>query len=104
MEEEDLISSYVLVHENEKSNVTLDFSEVTEVDATKVSTLNYSESCGLAVEHSAHDQKVVGSIPMLVDGSGVKAMPGSITTPNSGSLQKNKKIQVAKWGTPKKVL
>ena len=62
----------------------------------------HSESCGLAVEHSAHDQKVVGSIPMLVDGSGVKAMPGSITTPNSGSLQKNKKIQVAKWGTQKK--
>ncbi len=40
--------------------------------------------------------------PML-DGSGVKAMPGSIPTPNSGPLQKNKKIQVAKWGTPKKI-
>ncbi len=39
--------------------------------------------------------------PML-DGSGVKAMPGSISTPSSGSLEKNKKIQVAKWGTPKK--
>jgi len=39
--------------------------------------------------------------PML-DGSGVKAMPGLISTPNSGSLKKNKKIQVAKWGTPKK--
>jgi len=39
--------------------------------------------------------------PML-DGSGVKAMPGSIPTPSSGSLYKNKKIQVAKWGTPKK--
>ncbi len=43
------------------------------------------ESCGLAVAHSAHDQKVVGSIPML-DGNGVKAMPGSIPTPSSGSL------------------
>ncbi len=43
------------------------------------------ESCGLAVEHSAHDQKVVGSILML-DGNGVKAMPGSIPTPSSGSL------------------
>ncbi len=41
--------------------------------------------------------------PML-DGSGVKAMPGSIPTPNFGSLLKNKKIQVAKWGTPKKYL
>jgi len=39
----------------------------------------------------------------MLDGSGVKAMPGSIPTPNSGSLYKNKKIQVAKWGTPKKI-
>jgi len=38
----------------------------------------------------------------FIDGSGVKAMPGSIPTPSSGSLKKNKKIQVAKWGTPKK--
>ncbi len=38
--------------------------------------------------------------PML-DGRGVKAMVGSIRTPSSGSLQKNKKMQVAKWGTPK---
>jgi len=47
------------------------------------------ESCGLAVEHSAHDRKVVGLIPVdqsNADGSGVKAMPGSIPTPNSGSL------------------
>jgi len=36
-----------------------------------------SESYGLAVEHSAHDRKVVGSIPML-DGNGFKAMPGLI--------------------------
>ncbi len=43
-----------------------------------------SESYGLAVEHSAHDRKVVGSIPML-DGNGVKAMPGSIPAPNPGS-------------------
>jgi len=34
----------------------------------------------------------------MLDGSGVKAMPGSIPTPNSGSLQKNKKIQVAYCG------
>ncbi len=39
--------------------------------------------------------------PML-DGTGVKAMPGSISAPNSGSLQKTRKMQVAKWGTPKK--
>jgi len=38
--------------------------------------------------------------PML-DGSGLKAMPGLIPTPNSDSLKKNKKMQVAKWGTPK---
>jgi len=37
---------------------------------------------------------------MLV-GSGVKAMTGSILAPNSGSL-KIRKIQAAKWGTPKK--
>ncbi len=38
------------------------------------------------------------SHPML-DGSGVKAIPGPIPAPNSGSLQKIRKIQVAKWGT-----
>jgi len=40
----------------------------------------------------------------MLDGSGVKAMPGSIPAPNPGSLNKlkRKKIQVAKWGTPKK--
>jgi len=41
--------------------------------------------------------------PML-DRSGVKAMPGSmISAPNSGSLYKIRKIEVAKWGTPKKL-
>jgi len=45
---------------------------------------NSSESYGLAVEHLAHDRKVVGLIPML-DGNGVKAMPGSIPAPNPGS-------------------
>jgi hypothetical protein len=40
----------------------------------------------------------------MLDGSGVKATPESIPTPNSVSLQKNTKIQVAKWGTPKKYL
>ncbi len=43
------------------------------------------ESYGLGVEHLAHDRKVVGLIPMR-DGSGVKAMPELIPTPNSGSL------------------
>ena len=38
----------------------------------------------------------------MLDESGVKAMPGYIPTPNSGSLEKTKKIQVAKWGRPKK--
>jgi len=37
----------------------------------------------------------------MLDGSGVKAMPGLIPTPNSGSLKNNKKIQVAKWEAPK---
>ncbi len=49
-----------------------------------------SESYGLAVEHSAHDRKVVGSIPVL-DGNGVKAMPGSIPAPNPGSYNNCKK-------------
>ncbi len=42
----------------------------------------------------------------MLDGSGVKAIPGSISTPTSGSLPvyKNKKIKVAKWGSPKKYL
>ncbi len=44
----------------------------------------------------------MGVIPML-DGSGVKAMRESIPTPNSGSLKKHKKIQVAKWGTHQKI-
>jgi glyceraldehyde-3-phosphate dehydrogenase/erythrose-4-phosphate dehydrogenase len=37
---------------------------------------------------SAHDQKFVGSMPArpMLDGRGVKAMPGSIPTPRSGSL------------------
>jgi len=43
-----------------------------------------SESYGLVVEHSAHHQTVVISIPML-DGNGIKAMPGSIPAPNPGS-------------------
>jgi len=43
------------------------------------------------------------SHPML-DGNEVKAMPGSISEPNPGSLinGKRKKIKVTKWGTPKK--
>jgi len=40
----------------------------------------------------------------ILDGNGVKAMLGSIPTPNPGSFSnwKRKKIQGAKWGTPKK--
>ncbi len=34
-----------------------------ELAGGKVSDSN-NESCGLAVEHSAHDRKVVGSIPV----------------------------------------
>ncbi len=42
------------------------------------------------------------SCPIL-DGNGVKAMPGSIPAPNSGSFIENKKIKVDKWGTSKKL-
>jgi len=42
-----------------------------------------SKSCGLAVEYS----KGYGFDPRpMLDGSGVKAVPGSIPAPNSGSL------------------
>jgi hypothetical protein len=43
------------------------------------------------------------SLPML-DGSGVKATPESIPTPNSGSLQKNKKNTGSQMGHTKKIL
>jgi len=39
----------------------------------------------------------------MLDGSGVKAMPGLIPTPNYVSLKKYKKILVAKWGTPNNI-
>jgi len=35
----------------------------------------------------------------ILDGNVVKAITGSIPAPNSG--RKMRKIQVAKWGTPK---
>jgi hypothetical protein len=40
MDEEDLISNYVIVQDNHEANVTLDYSEANEVDATKVSILH----------------------------------------------------------------
>ncbi len=52
---------------------------------------------------SRSEGRIFNPRPML-DRSGVKAMPGSIPTPSSGSLKKNKKIQVARWGTPKTYL
>ncbi len=61
--------------------------------------LGFSESCGLAVEHLANDRGF-DPCPML-DGSGVKAMPGSISALNSGSLLKIRKVLVAECGTPK---
>jgi len=39
----------------------------------------------------------------MLDGSGVKAMPESIPTPNSGSLQKNKKNTGSQMGHTKKI-
>jgi len=55
-----------------------------------------------------HDHKVVGSNLVssnILDGNGVKARPGSIPAPNSGSwhCRKIRKIQVAKCGTPKNI-
>jgi len=40
----------------------------------------------------------------MLDGNGVKAMPGLIPEPNPGSLinGKRKKTLVAEWGTPKR--
>jgi len=38
----------------------------------------------------------------MLDGSGVKAMPGSIPAPSSGSLQKNKKNTDSQMGHTKK--
>jgi len=56
------------------------------------------------VEHSAHDRSLGFDPRPMLDGSGVKAMPGSIPAPNSGSLYKIRNILVAKWGTPKNYL
>jgi len=39
----------------------------------------------------------------MLDGSGVKAIPGSIPTPNSGSLYKNKKNTGSQMGQTKKI-
>ena len=41
---------------------------------------------------------------LILDGNGVKAMPGSIIVHNPGLFNKWKErnIHVAKWGTPKK--
>jgi hypothetical protein len=53
-----------------------------------------------------HDLKIVGSNPVvskMMEVVNVKAMPGSIPAPNSGTImEKNKKIYVAKWGKPTK--
>jgi hypothetical protein len=37
----------------------------------------------------------------MLDGSGVEAIPG-IPAPGSFNIRKERKIWVAKWGTPKK--
>ena len=51
------------------------------------------------------DRKVVGSnlVHPILDRNDVKVMPGSIPrTPNPDSYSKEKEINTAKWGTPKK--
>ncbi len=68
---------------------------------TRNKNINGNKILIKALASLQYSQLYIFSIPML-DGNGVKAMPGSIPTPSSGSLQKTKKIQVAKWGTPKK--
>jgi len=67
----------------------------------------FGKSCGLAVEHSAHitirrSWVQFPSNPML-DGSGVKAMPGTIPTPNSSSLWKNKENTGSQMGQTKNI-
>jgi len=44
------------------------------------------------------------AIIQILDGNGVKSMPGSIPAPNYGSFDSEiRKIQVAKWDATKKV-
>jgi len=58
-----ILEKSFLLLEDEKSLKLLNFVK-RDLLVYKMSTLSYkSESCGLAVEHSAHDQKVAGSIP-----------------------------------------
>jgi len=58
----------------------------------------------MVIANSTHDQKVVGSnlvSSKILDGNGVKAMPGSIHAPNSGSFD-YKKNTGSQMGTTKK--
>jgi hypothetical protein len=65
----------------------------------------FIESCGLAVEHLAHDRKVVGSIPVQSNARWKWCQSHArIDSYTQFWFEKNKKIQAAKRGTPKKYL
>ncbi len=61
--------------------------------------------CSQCLANLSYDRKVVGSnltSSKILDGNGVKAMPGSIPAPNSGALQKNKNYTVNPMGQTQK--
>jgi len=63
-----------------------------------------SESYGLAVENSAHDRKVVGSIPSNAGWKWCQSHARIDSCTQSWFIKKlkRKKIHAVKWGTPKK--
>jgi hypothetical protein len=56
---------------------------------------------GLGVSKLYSQSKGCGLESNILDGNGVKAMPGLIAAPDSCSIKKFRKIKIAKWGTNK---
>jgi len=85
--------------------ITIENTVPANVTKKSINKIRMSKSCGLAVKHSAHNRKVVGSIPFQSNArwKWCQSHARMIPTPNSGSIKKNKKIEVAKWGTPKNI-
>ncbi len=82
-----------------KSEITIFGSILTTFESSSILKAATIEPLALG---SRSEGRGIDPRPML-DGSGVKAMPGSIPThPILVHYRKNKKIQVAKWGTPPK--
>ncbi len=68
----------------------------------KQSHFGWRESCGPVVEHSAHDRKVVSSIPVQCLMEVVsKPCQDRFLYPILVHYRKIRKIQSGKWGTPK---